>query len=729
MLSPVLLFIRKYISYAIPGIIVFFLLFVISMFMNLALTYMGNTSSAIADIIIRQFMGTIIWQIIKSLLVFLAIGSFFSIIFFRAITELSRRFLFFSRTFNISVLTCISLFVLALFIFFRKLIITPQLYMDNFASKGIIFTRFQHFLTDNIHPVFFTVFIYIIIVSALILCILSFNWSRFYNAIRTKINSVKYLRITAALLLFSGIVLILYKQKVIFYTESNLPNIIIISADALRPDHMSCNGYKRNTTPNIDRLAGESLQIRGTITTVPRTFPSWVSILTSQYPLTHDIKHMFPRTRERNKTFNSACNCLNDKGYETSLVSDFAGDIFPRIELGFDSIQAPNMNPAVIIKLIILEKQTFLLPFITNEFGMFFFPEIRDMARFSIPETITAETIDRIDSARGKPFFITAFYSITHFPFAAPYPYYKKYSDPDYNGPFKYCKDRIVNFDSRDNPEYTISKEDVDQVNSLYDGCMDLFDRETGRILDHLKRNDLLDNTIVVITADHGENLYEKEFGMGHGEHLRGDYSLEVPFFIYSGRLEKFRGRTVKGTSSIIDIMPSIFETAGFKFPGFFNGTSIIGRIKGDEYLPLSDGVDAYCETGLWFENDKKSRLFFHHLRIDYPDITEIAEIDFTYKDEMVIKQKYQNPANTAKHRVIYCGRYKLIYVPLADGPVFELYDRVSDPDNEHDLSAARKDILNKMKDKFYRFADEKSSGNFIEKKGLLIPAFSDPVF
>ena len=131
----------------------------------------------------------------------------------------------------------------------------------------------------------------------------------------------------------------------------------------------------------------------------------------------------------------------------------------------------------------------------------------------------------------------------------------------------------------------------------------------------------------------------------------------------------------------------------------------------------------------MWFDNDKSSPLFFHHQRIDYPDISGVSEIDFTYKDEVVISQKYQNIVNGAKYRAIYSGRYKLIYIPLKNGPKFELYDYLKDPDNENDLSAERKDVLNIMKKKFYNFIDEKSSGNYIIKNGILFPAFIDPVF
>ena len=418
-------------------------------------------------------------------------------------------------------------------------------------------------------------------------------------------------------------------------------------------------------------------------------------------------------------------------GYKTAVISDFAGDIFPRIEMGFKKVLAPEMNTTVLIKQIMLEKQTFLLPFIINKLGLFFFPEIRDFAKLSFSGVLTEETINEIDSSRGEPFFIVTFYSVTHFPYAAPYPYFKKFSDPEYKGQHKYLKDRILNLDNNKSAskqnQQDASKEDKKQVNALYDGCVNVLDNEFGKIIEYLKKNKLLDNTIVIITSDHGENLYEKEFGMGHGEHLKGNYSLEIPFIIHYPKLIE-KGKTVQTASSSIDIMPTVFDIAGLKIPEYFDGRSILKKSGSVDSIG-NNNPDAYCETGMWFDNDKSSPLFFHHQRIDYPDISGVSEIDFTYKDEVVISQKYQNIVNGAKYRAIYSGRYKLIYIPLKTGPKFELYDYLKDPDNENDLSGNQKDVLDIMKKKFYHFIDEKSSGNYIIKNGILFPAFADPVF
>jgi arylsulfatase A-like enzyme len=505
---------------------------------------------------------------------------------------------------------------------------------------------------------------------------------------------------------------------------SDKKNILIISSDSVRPDRLSVNGYSRNTSPFIDSYVKKNLQFRGVTTTVPRTFPAWISILSSSTPLANEIIHMFPRSRERSEKIPSTASYLKDSGYYTSVISEFAGDIFSRINLGFDRILAPDMNFNVIVKQVILEKQVFLLPFLLNSTGRFIFPEIRDIAKFSDPEMLTDETISEIENAGRKPFFISVFYSITHFPFAATYPYYKKYANKDYNGPFKYYKQIKIKIgnNTKDKENEGITSADKQQVQALYDGCLNQLDHETGRILAYLKKKDLLKNTIVVITADHGENLYEHDYGIGHGEHLKGDFSLEVPFIIISDMLsEKYRGKVFEKRSSIIDIMPTVFEIAGMERPAFFTGISLL-EDKTRE-------IDSYSETGIWFDNNKNSPLFFYHNRIDYPDISGLLEVDFNYKREGVIKQNYQNIITGSKYRAICSGDYKLIYMPMKDRVKFELYNIKNDKDNRDDLSEKELKILTDMKKKFYDYIYKESSGNLIKSGDYVIPVFSYPVF
>jgi arylsulfatase A-like enzyme len=449
--------------------------------------------------------------------------------------------------------------------------------------------------------------------------------------------------------------------------------------------------------------------------------------LASSTPLQNEISHMFPRSRERSERIPSALDYLKGMGYYTSVISEFAGDIFSRIDIGFDNILAPDMNFNVIVKQVILEKQVFLLPYLLNSTGRYIFPEIRDIAKFSDPGMLTNETIDQIKIARGKPFFISVFYSITHFPFAASYPYYNEYAKKDYKGAYKYFKQVQIKIGNENDkaagePAGIDTQRDREQINALYDGCLKEFDHEIGRILSYLEKSGLMKNTIVVITADHGENLYEYEYGLGHGEHLKGDFALEVPFIIIADNLlSEHRGKSIEKRSSIIDIMPTIFDLAEIEKPNFFRGASLFNTGKRQ--------VDAYCETGIWFDNNKSSDLFFYHNRIDYPDISGLLEVDFNYRREGVIKQDFQNIIAGSKYRAIYSNDYKLIYIPLKSGVKFELYNIKTDKENRHNLADKDTEALKTMKKKFYDYIERESFGNMIKVGDYVLPIFSYPVF
>ncbi|MBN2041381.1 MAG: sulfatase-like hydrolase/transferase [Spirochaetes bacterium] len=721
----------------LPGAVFFTLLFLVSTVMNFSLTYMGNTSEKAVSMVLQHYLFVIIFQILKVLFLYVIIGSLLSIVFSRAFKEIQKRSSFIKKheSFYIVLFTVIALFLFTFLLFSEKLIQNPQSYVENFSAHSIIFKHYQYLLTDNFSPMLFKIIRYIILIAFAVFFTASFNFKKILLYISEALRWLKSLSFRyKAILLTAFALFFVFKFSYYFIynnTDTGKPNILILSSDALRPDHFSCNGYERNTTPNLDRFVKESFQVRGMFTVLPRTFPSWVSILTSKYPLSHGIKHMFPRTRERIVKFESAVSYLNNEGYRTSVISDFAGDIFPRIDLGFDKVSAPDMNTLVLIRQIILEKQTFLLPFISNKFGLGFFPEMKDMAKLTFPEYLTEETIAEIESSGKDPFFIVTFYSITHFPFSPPYPYYKKYTDPDYQGGFKYFKDRVVNLNQDRTVSAEVRDEDKKQVVALYDGCVSKFDREAGKVIEFLRDSKKLDNTIVLILSDHGENLYDCDFGMGHGEHLKGNDALEIPFIVHHPALDNLKGQTVRLTSSSIDVMPTLFDIAQFSKPDYFTGKSMLNRINSSESCVSDnfDAVNAYSETGMWFDNDKSSPLFFHHQRIDYPDISGVSGIDFNYNDEVVTYQEYQNIVNAAKYRAIFSGQYKLIYIPLKDRVKFELYNFKEDPDNCNDLSKSRKDVLDKMKILFYDFIDKESAGNFIFSKDYIFPAFNDPVY
>jgi arylsulfatase A-like enzyme len=704
----------------LPGIIVFSIFFLYAIVANMSFSYMGNTSKEVVGFIITRYKFLILFYFMKIIVIYLIIGTLINIFFYYGI----KTFNSFARLSlpekHVFWYSGIFTFVFVFFQLCKNIIYYPQLYLDTVFNKNILYKYFQIALTNNFSPMFFEIiqllicmpFIIVIVISAVNYIIQYRN--TIIELLLTPFYKRTYIATVIVIAFFVSIVTV--TVTISHKNKHDKPNIIILATDALRPDHFSGFGYKRKTTPNIDTLIATGAAFKNVYTVVPRTFPAWVSILTSQLPNKHHIGHMFPMSRTRNRSFVTLPKILSQHGYYTSVVGDFAADIFPRIELGYDTVKAPTFNMRIMIKQIILKNHTFLLPFLTNKIGFALFPEIREFAEFADPKFVVDDIKSEINKSikANKPFFITTFFSITHFPYPACYPYYNYFTDTSYQGHFKYAKNRVVSLDNKGAAsEYQPSSQEIDYIRALYDGCIYGFDEAVGNVIQYLKDKNLYDNTIIIILSDHGENLYEHEYGMGHGEHLRGRYSLVIPCIFSGHGISHGQYTTVR---SAIDIAPTILDILSIKQPETFDGTSL--------FKNHTRMFDAYCETGIWFDNT--GNFFFQKKRIMYPDITGISTIDFDYNDEITVTPYYENLITIAKHRCIISNNMKLIYMPTHYGIEYELYDLSQDPEERNDIYDLTTQA-NVMKQKF--FSIFKNDSNIMIYNGYMFPIFNEPMF
>ncbi len=697
-----------------PGLFFVLLALLYTVIFNVTLSYMGNSAANSLSMVLNNFLFYLIAAVLKLVAFYTVLYSLLSAFFYFGLSGIC-------SLFNVSpgrrkhfVSVVILIFVFYLLQLCRSMINYPQMYIDSFYVKNSFYASFQEFLTTHAAPVFFSV--PQILIALLFSAGAAVEFYRRNRDLVKKLLKPSVLRTVSAVVVLASSVFFIADYFLLNRTPSDRKNIIIIASDALRPDHFSGSGYRFDTTPDIDAFIRESLSASDINTVTPRTFPSWVTILTSQYPQTHTIRNMFPSSANRNREFVSLATILRDMGYETSVVGDFAADIFPRIDLGFKNVITPTFNSSVMLEQILLKFNIFVTPFITNRAGMSIFPSIREFAEFADPSYVVDDILSQVDSGRraGKPFFITSFFSVTHFPFSSPWPYYKRYTDPSYSGPSKYLKNRMLSLGKKGGGGEATDLKEAEHVRALYDGCLRAFNDSFAQILQHLEKRGLADNTVVVLLSDHGENLYEYDNGMGHGEHLRGHWSLRVPFAVRAKGVEP---RVITGTGSLVDVAPTICDIMNIKSPGTFEGRSIL--------KPVPRRFDAYTETGLWF--DTSGDYFFQKKRIMYPDITGFSAIEFDYNGEVCVSHDYRNLTDIAKHRAVKSGDFKLIYMPTQHGIEYELYNTKKDPDERDNIFLSDRESAGRLKKILFDFAAEDSGA--AEVNGYIIPLFNEPVF
>ncbi len=486
---------------------------------------------------------------------------------------------------------------------------------------------------------------------------------------------------------------------------SGRPNVILLAADSLRADRLD-----PHLAPNLSRLASKATRFDRAYVSLPRTFSSWVTILTGRHPHHHGIRSMFPTWDERAKDFDATPKRFARAGYSTAVVADYAGDIFGRIDLGFADIDTPTFDFSELVRERAVENQTPLLPILHSRIGRKLFPVMRERNGAADP-ALLAHDVDRaLSSLGGSPFFLTVFFSTAHFPYAPPAPYYATYTDPAYRGRFKYGKP--VGLGSELPPD----EADVRQIRGLYDGAVTAVDAAIGRILGALTKRGLAENTILIVTADHGETLHEYGHGQGHGDHLFGDEATHVPLVIHDPRPTAGAGvgRHVTSIVRDVDIAPTLYELCGIDVPEDLDGASLAPALRGE---PTGERL-AYAETELWFTEEIPA--VPSDMRMPYPGIFGLTEIDLGHHSEIVLRKDMAPITTMARHRMVRDERYKLVYVPTRQGVRYLLFDTLFDRDERIDVASARPDEVARLRAELWSWMLR--DPNMEQRDGYLVP-------
>ncbi len=496
-------------------------------------------------------------------------------------------------------------------------------------------------------------------------------------------------------------------------TDDGRPlNVLVLSVGALRADRLD-----PRRAPNLTELAARSTRFDRAYASIPRTAPSWVTLLTGRYGHHHGIRSMFPTAEQRMNDLDALPARFAEAGYATAAVSDHAGDVFGRFQLGFERIDAPSSDLRQVLRRKVLERETALLPVLHSHLGRRMFPAMRELATASDPMLLAGDVEATLRSMKDKPFFATVFFSATQLPYAAPAPYHARYTDRSYRGRFKYLGSPVVGSGAEVAPD----DRDIRQIQGLYDGAVASVDDAVGRVLRTLERLDLAERTIIVVTADHGEQIFEHGRGQGNGAHLFGDEGTHVPLVIFDPRVDSAakgkgstrEGRRVRSVVRDVDLAPTLYELTGVTPPGDLDGRSLAPALRGEAL----DARLAHAESGAWLTDEVAG--LADELRLPYPSLGESTELD-PERSQILLREEVEPVTLMARHRMVRDERWKLVYVPTRAGVRYFLFDTDADPAEVHDVAGAHRDEVARLRAELWAWMLQ--DPRMEQKGGYLVP-------
>lgn len=495
-------------------------------------------------------------------------------------------------------------------------------------------------------------------------------------------------------------------------------NVIIVASDSLRGDRLGCAGYKparsdgaagAGVSPTIDSLAARSSRFERCYTPIASTFESSVSFMGSQFPHTHGICQMYPAQstlEEMERKLVPVASVMEKAGYDTAAIGDWCAGYYKVVPLGFKEIDVSSFDNFKIYMSQAVVMAHFIVPlYFDNALGYRLFPEIGSFASFVTPEVVTRRVEQRLEkqAAAGTPFFWHVFYSCNHLPYGSSQPYNRMFSDPAYHGPagsqVQFDVDKFIGGEDLEPIWRSMPDFEVTQIRALYDGCTRQFDDCVARILKSLDRNGLADRTIVVITADHGDDLFDPGVTLGHGLSLNGSgQANHIPMIVYvPGQQPQVIAEPIRS----IDLMPTLADLLAVDKPAVWEGKSVSTWIKRSA---SPETIPCYSETSFPFIQFKVPGIE----RPKLPPMDELTEIDEAFNYQFVLKEKYLAPLIAAKQRCLTVRNWKLVCTPTAQGERhFALYRLATDESGNVDRSKEHPEIVAPMQAALERWMDE----------------------
>ena len=484
-------------------------------------------------------------------------------------------------------------------------------------------------------------------------------------------------------------------------------NVILVTLQCLRPDHMGIGGYKRDTTPNLDRLSKSAVRFDNSIANANLTPPAMMAALTSQYPRVNGMV-AFDVTKE-SASARTIPDILKAYGYSTAAVLSS-----PEFFLRFDSETGKMID---------------LRDVFSRPFDEYITTQRRGGSSLRVVPT---ESLDWIEKNKAKKFFLWIGTGNMHPPYAAtvPPPEKSMYDPPGYTpfwtrffpvsgnegSPEDPTIDILMRIWGGDyyqgfKPVHHLTPDDRAYISARYDAGVHYADKFVGDLLKKLEETGLLKNSIVIFYSVHGKALGERETFINYDLQesvLKNSLIIRFPNGQYAGRQipEQVQG---------IDLLPTILSYLGIPIAADQQGSDLMPLVRGDAGAKGSEYV--FIDRIPWWEH-WMSRYFleykFHDpLTPNHPPSEDLATASY----EKMLQKELPTDAYPPGDIAVRTNRWKLIvrkYPRLLEKVSWfgfltgkkirtsdmELYDLAKDPFELHNVVAENPEVARKLKAK-----------------------------
>jgi arylsulfatase A-like enzyme len=368
--------------------------------------------------------------------------------------------------------------------------------------------------------------------------------------------------------------------------DNNASNIILVSIDCLRSDHVGVYGYERDTTPHLDRFAEDGVVFETAIGTAGSTHPTHMSIFTGLLPSFHGATPL----RELSRSVPYLSELLGEASYQSdALVTGAYLSQHFGFNRGFHTYRRINRSPAA---------------------------ETVDVA------------LDVMQRAEGQNHFMFLHLIDAHWPYEPPPEFLERFGTGTPDVPRLLGK--VANQEPPDGPE------DLEQLVGLYDGEIAYADRELGRFFDELKAIGVYDRALIIVTADHGEAFYEH----GRWQHTITLYEeiIRIPLIVKWPENSEI-GR-VKVPVSQVSIFPTILEEADVDL-GPVQAVGLGRFVSGGEAEAELGAVVSECVTKSTPESGAIKMVSLRNDRFKYIATFRTAPESNLIIDEMIDEELY----------------------------------------------------------------------------------------